>query len=226
VKSGKTIRVSLGSLLIGFAAAVVAITKGSPEPSFKGLPLSRWLKDYEDANSPGTKAYLNRTEVFAASDAAVKAIGTNAFPTLLAWVQTKTSPVRDAVGGLLLRDRYLNAEDKRRMSWWGFHLLKDESRGVASNLAELSAHSDRDVRECAVLCLMDMVPSKEVFLPVLVKRLHDTSPGNRKQAALYIIMHYPEDAEDAGVFHVFPDLRTATIYETKQLFPQRLTIDQ
>ncbi len=90
------------SIFLACAAAVVVLGviafPRETEPAYQGRTLTDWLDDYyidsresvED-DSPQTEAYF-----------AIRAIGTNALPTPLRWVEHQPSPWRDRLRSFAL----------------------------------------------------------------------------------------------------------------------------
>lgn len=86
-RSKRVLSFLVGGALIVLAGGVFLFSKrGAAQPKHLGLPLTTWLQQYRSAPAVGGFLPVLLT---AESDAAVKAIGTNAIPTL---VQLMTRP--------------------------------------------------------------------------------------------------------------------------------------
>jgi HEAT repeat protein len=170
------------------------------EPSYGGRTLSYWYSEYDEAHSIGSVDSYRRS---IASKAAVRAMGTNAIPALLEWIQAEKRPVRDAIGRLMLR-HYYDANDRRNMAWWGFDILGDKANSAGPSLAEMTKHKDRDIRNYALECLEHVHSPRDVFLPVLTRMIRDPNQPIREEAASCLIRLFPEDAEQIGVRRVSP----------------------
>ena len=89
----RIILLGCGTLALALVWAMVPESK--PEPSYQGRLLSEWL----DRASMGGVPDSTRRE----AEAAVRAIGTNALPTLLGWIRYEYSPVRELYASVVTR---------------------------------------------------------------------------------------------------------------------------
>jgi hypothetical protein len=202
----RIIGVILGSFLVGLIVFVSVSKSGPREPSYQGRTLSRWLQDYEGAHNPNSAVFSNGYEVDKASEAAVIAIGTNAIPTLLEWLQAEDHPVQLIVGHLFLPRRYHDAHDRRCMVLWSFDFLGEKARSAAPALAELTKHKNQDVRINALMCLEKIHANPEIVLSVLTRLVHDPDFNIRKHAAVYMAICFPKEAEKYDLRMIPPGL--------------------
>jgi hypothetical protein len=78
------------------------IPRSPPEPTFKGKPLRFWLDQLVRSRMSGVPAVLD-TDKTGEAQAAIRAIGTNAIPTLLRMVRAHDSPIKHRLILLSLR---------------------------------------------------------------------------------------------------------------------------
>ena len=152
---------------------------------------------------------------FEASRQAVQAIGTNALPFLLDWMQA-----RDSGSGIAWADGYLpfgapgrSALEKHAMAQAGFMILQKEARPAVPALIQLTKDDNPGVRMRAFDSLMlVMGADAKSLVPILVPFGHDPDAGNRARAAQYMQwltpLLAPGEAETDGVYEAFPELRT------------------
>ena len=198
------------------------------EPRYKGRSLSSWLGDCanpfarlysgdfgyggQGAQSAAAQAYAAR---FAASKEAVKAIGTNAIPFLLKYVQARDT----SSGGiwLLLLARspafrlfYQSEWQKHAMAQAGFMFLSDDARPAVPSLIELTKDERPRVRLTAVECLECVVHTNanEMF-PVLIRFGSDPYVMNRVMAAQHMRVLLPKLSreKEQRALAAFPELR-------------------
>ena len=136
------------ALLVVVVVAVVALGvlafPRETEPSYQGRTLTDWLDDYyydsreriED-DSPQTEAYL-----------AIRAIGTNALPTLLRWVEHEPSPLGERLRSVAasLPSSLANLGFVQKLEQWGrrpdnwpqaFQVLGAEANSAVPELTRL-----------------------------------------------------------------------------------------
>jgi hypothetical protein len=199
-----TVAAILGLVILGLVTVRSFVGTAPKEPRYNGRPLSQWLQDYDDAETPDTVASIHRDQVIAVSESAVNSIGTNAIPTLLAWLRGDNQPARGPLGSLLSRRRYRIAQERRRMACIGFNILGENAQSAAPDLAALTLNTNTEVRTYALSILVRIPPKRKIFLPVLSRLLHDTNPTLREQAAFYMIELFPQDAEKMGIRIISP----------------------
>ena len=161
---------SLGIFAV-FAAALVwtaLTTRSSPvEPTYNGKPLSFWLLQLTDApTNAGT---------YREAHAAVRAVGTNSFPTLLQMLRAHDSPLKTKVltwasDIRLLRFRYTNPGVINNRAMRGFYVL---GPGGAGAVPELSKILDQKIspgsENCTALSLGYIGPDAKTAMPALLR---------------------------------------------------------
>ena len=218
-KRRRIVAIVVGLFLV---AGVVIYLCRSDEPSYRGHSLSYWLE-----RTINPLAHLRRHEDIGAIDFqqdskesadAVRAIGTNAIPTLLKFVQAKNdSGVKTLFAFLARRRAGLPPQvpagmGMHLMAPMGFGMLGTNALPAVPALTALTKDSSPEVRMCAFKCLVMIAPlDRKLLVPILVPFGNDPDPGNRQEAAQHmqwlLISLTPEEAEKLGVFKAFPELR-------------------
>ena len=189
------------------------------EPFYQGRSLGWWLDDYSNplANVHNLADLRNvdlNGQMLTASQAVV-AIGTNAIPTLLKYVQARDStPGKIFLSAIrstpLHRARFWTADDKHAAAEAGFMILNKKAAPAAPALLALTKHKDADVRMRAYDSLIPITEDYRSLAPVLATFAHDPDPGNRRKAAYYMQLMIPvlspDEAQKAGVYEAFPEL--------------------
>jgi hypothetical protein len=96
----------------------------------------------------------------------------------------------------------------------GFSLLGKDGRPAIPALVQLTKNPEPDIQMNALYSLNEVAAEKQTLLPVLVDLLNssDSSTNDLKRAASLAAADwfrrlYPEEAEKAGVYKKFPELK-------------------
>jgi hypothetical protein len=201
------------SLRIAVAAIIVFVPRWSPgqeksapesEPVYHGRTLSYWLFGIANGSLASNEEYVRAEE-------AVRAIGTNAIPTLLwmmsdpqkelnvaglqAFVIAKTnlaSAVPELVG---IYERAVTA-DSMRWTAGVFGILGESARAAAPALVRRLNHPNRDVRRETAGALMHIRGDATVVIPALKAVLGDPR-CDIKDYALNALAQYEAEARSA-----------------------------
>jgi len=116
---GKRLGIASAFLLLAILTGVVGLHHR--EPSYRGKPLSFWLKGFELDDFPGKPSFNESNE-------AVFQIGTNAFPTLFRLLRTKDSDFKQRIARLartqhFMKVHYVAADGQRWAARQGFLAL-------------------------------------------------------------------------------------------------------
>jgi len=194
-------------------------------PFYHGRSLKAWLQDFTNPlrHASGIPLQHLSAEMGARMEGAqraVKAIGTNAIPTLLQYVQAKDSNVTHMVAAPIaprsfVGDWFPSAREKHAMAQAGFTILGKDALPAQPALIALTKDSDPTVRITAFECLFFIVqPDYKQLTTILVPFGHDPDRYNREQAAehmrMFVAIITPQEAEKAGVYEAFPELRAST----------------
>ncbi|MBI3852359.1 MAG: hypothetical protein HY298_19050 [Verrucomicrobia bacterium] len=175
------------------------------EPSYQGRTLTQWL---EPEPQPKRRNPFNtrfeRDPKSPEVQRAIKAIGTNAIPTLLKMIQAKDSLLKTRLNSLLDRQtiihlRFRSASVRRGMAWDGFAILAKEAKSAAPSLALLTKDSDVGVRVAARESLLRVTSDKELLVPVLLEACHDSASGREFFAAATLEHIAPQELEKLGI---------------------------
>jgi HEAT repeat protein len=142
------------------------------EPSYEKKPLSFWLANYV----PGTEGGPSQQE----ADKAMRAVGTNAIPTLLRLVQEKESPLKLKWYELLkwlddqyaFKTKYSLAWERNYEGFAGFKALGADARVAVPDLIKIyDRNVSPDSRTAAIFSLGAIGPSANSAVPSLLKWL-------------------------------------------------------
>lgn len=101
------------------------------------------------------------------------------------------------------------------MAQAGFTILGKDALPAKPALIALTRDNDPSVRLTAFECLFFIVqPDYKTLTSILVPFGHDPDRYNRERAAehmrMFVAIITPEEAEKAGVYEAFPELRAST----------------
>lgn len=157
-KRRKVVVLTIAGLLIFLAVVFVATRTPhlANQPVYKGLSLAQWLdvvdrhrvNGYFTAYQEGRPPSRNATpqEIHEAEEA-VRAIGTNALPHLLVWINPKPSALKRFYGGIL---NLLPLPDHTRGFLWGLPGRREET------LAQFAVQGFRVLNTNAIPALADL----------------------------------------------------------------------
>ena len=86
-------------------------------------------------------------------------------------------------------------------------MLGEKSKPAWPGLVQLTYDKDENVRYSALCCLSAFKADKETYLPVLTRLVNDPSLLIKTHAAFDLSDRFPEEAEKAGVYERFPELK-------------------
>lgn len=202
MKSLHLIAVFAVAILVAWVAFDFPFPK---EQRFQGRTLTQWLEP--EPKPKLSYKYVFNTRVEPKSDEAqraIKAIGTNAIPTLIKMVQAKDSFLKTSLNSLLdqqtiIHFRFRSASEQRGMAFQGFEILAEDAKSAAPTLALLTKSSDVRVRYAALESLYRVKPAKELIIPVLLQSCHDSDPSIRFRANVGLHFISPQTLEMAGI---------------------------
>lgn len=157
------------------------------EPRYKGRSLSQWLNDW-DTNLRFPDDVPPRSGFADAQiDAALDAIGTNAFPHLMKWLMTQESPLKERLNSLLnkqywIRFRFTSALEWQCLAETGFQYFAKDTRPLQPALIDLTKNRNREIRLGAYEAFFFTRPDDGVFLPVCRRALKEADPRARAMA--------------------------------------------
>ncbi len=216
MKRLRVIAIVVAVLLAGCLVIYFATPK---EPSYQGRTLTQWFWKFNRLR--GDVAAYDTTlpphlEEFKSSERAIRAIGTNAIPTLLAWVRdAKSTPIRERLNLLLerqtlIRFRFRLPVEKLWMAEECFDLLGTNALPAVPALVQLLQSPKMYQRQNAIDALSNITHDRTVMLPLLLPLLHSSDEDVRFRAAFCLREKFPDEAEKAGVYEMFPRLKPST----------------
>jgi hypothetical protein len=197
------------------------------EPAYQGRRLTLWLEQYRKffvaRDADGRK---QRDE----AEKALREIGTNGLPSLLAMVGKRDSPLKRklttwASKQKLVPIRLPTPDDYHSLASFGFAALRSTAKPAVPSLIVLLKDRDADVQACAANCLAPIGPDAEEAVPALVQSLTNRNNGklqldsmmalgsiSRKPAiAIPVLMEYLNGSRsDWGYFR--PAIRALGFY--------------
>lgn len=200
----------IGATLLVMVVALVYLALPK-EPRYQGRTLTEWLKVYDTPIQPqhqGDPPITLPTQTMQFAMAGVRAIGTNAIPTLLGWLQAKDSPAKMKLNTFLDRQsffhfRFKTVHDENRKACTAFLILGHEASAAVPKLIELTYSPDAELRRRALDSLIWIQPEKNVLFPLLLRLLKDPDPGVNGCAAFCLARDYPQEIEKDEALHNF-----------------------
>ena len=205
----KRLRIIIILLAVLFTGIFVIYLIQPKEPSYQDRKLSEWLADYSLARTPsaetGHDLVPNREATMKAAERAVKAIGTNAIPTLLKWLQAKDSPLKTKLQAALAKQHFIRVhfqrfEDKANLANWGFCILGNDALPAVPTLMRIMQSPDDRERRWALPCLFAFTEKQDIVLPLVLQSLHDSDRGVQWEAAFYLNDKFPDRRAEYGPF--------------------------
>ena len=179
------------------------------EPVYEGHTLTEWL--YENRKAPLPESgHPDPKEPKLISEKAIRAIGTNALPTLLRMMAAKDAPIKTRFIALSRRQTFLktniqDAHSKRFLAYLGFQILGSDAKDAVPELATLARNDDVDIRVFSLSSLDFIKADKKDFLPVLLDLIqdparspYDPDPSIGFRAAEILYRRFPEEVENTG----------------------------
>jgi len=180
---GNNVTINRGRLVSSFM--FVAVISGvswqlarQHEPVYHAKPLSGWLTDFDFASAQASQKAV----------AAVRAIGTNAFPVLKKMLRTtdpswKTSLLAFNARQPLLQIRITPASVIRYRAVEGYSALGEAAKQEVTALMEMmESEASAEVRSDVAAALGGIGPEARPAIPVLMKAAQDENQGLRHSA--------------------------------------------
>jgi hypothetical protein len=178
---------SIAVPVLVFLLLVCVVWRALPpdQPYYKGKSLFAWIEQHAKASNAGDPRTRDEAEI------AIRHIGTNALPTLLAWISKTDSPFKKQVlihwpfgerARLLIHLEPGHVYHSRTTYACG--VLKSIAKPIAPQLAGLLKDPDAHVRSSAAFALLRIGPSAADAVPALLETMWDAEAGNNAFAAL------------------------------------------
>ncbi len=191
------------------------------EPRYQGRTLTEWIHEGAIARGkfskkPGNDPAhpINETDWQVATNA-IQQMAPDAIPVLLTWAQAEDSPVEQKAIDWLdehptFHLRIKSAAHQRVVAIIGFSLLGNAAKPAWPVLIQWTYSTNIDRLGSALDCLQSSHANKEMLLPVLLRLIHDPDTLVRASASLRFVDWFPQEAEAAGVYKIFPELRNSS----------------
>jgi hypothetical protein len=208
LKSLRLIAIIVGVLLIGAIVVSYALNR---EPRYEGRTLTEWLRDFNQPKHRSVTEPDAATQIQAAKTA-VRKIGVRAIPVLLkkltAHDTTLERRLKSWANSLpLIKFHFTDPDAERHLAMMGFAALGREAVGAGPELAKIAQHPNPITWRYVLTILDEIGLQPEVTLPILLPALKDPDADVRATAATWLAHRYPEAAERAGVYQMFPALK-------------------
>jgi peptidoglycan/xylan/chitin deacetylase (PgdA/CDA1 family) len=175
----KRLRIAIVCLLLALLALAAWFTFRSTEPEYQGKKLSAWLWELEvspDTISPAWKESVQ----------AIRAMGTNALPSLLARLQTRDSRLKTRTVGWVRDTLELDLGDslsevQKRRALAGFRILGRAAEPAIPQLTALVSASDPETAASALMALAELGGPRTI--PPLIAALTNSNAGVSVPAA-------------------------------------------
>ncbi len=195
---GKRLRTILAAVFLIAVGLLVWTAWRSGEPVYQGKPLTFWIDQYQQhlLARRDTEQESKRDQ----ARAAIREIGTNALPALLAMVGKKDLPLKTRLLTLIrkqsvIRLRLYNDDYYHARSSYGFAALGPAAKPAVPALIELLRDRNPRVRACAAHSLGLIGPEAEAAVPALLPLLDERNEGIpilESMGALGFIHQQPE----------------------------------
>ena len=189
----KRVGVTLAVCLVAVAGVIGWQIFRLRQPVYQGKTLLSWLLLHAGTSplSDEDRAAHHTAEI------AVRHIGTNGLPTLLAWAGMRDSRFKKKVMNLMgeeVRSKLavFSANDYRSAASYAFGMLQSMAKPAVPELIRLLQDTEPDVRSGAAWCLCRIGPAAEEAVPALMKSLDDPEAQNNAFAALRSIGAKPD----------------------------------
>jgi hypothetical protein len=143
----RLLRICGAAAVLGLVAFILSMNS---EPAYEGRPLSFWLDQFTASQNPAERA---RAAV------AIRQLGTNALPELLAMLGKRDSKARQAVLAVMQRQSIFHvrsAEEYHLLARNGFCVLGGVASPAEPALAKLGQDEDPDISDRATEALGDV----------------------------------------------------------------------
>jgi hypothetical protein len=207
-------------LLVGGGIVYSCLPNG---PFYRGRSLDAWLDDYANPMAHvRSLADLQSTDIrgqMKAAEEAVNAIGTNAIPTLLKYIEARDSGLKKMLlsagkNAPLVHNLSWTEDNKHAAAQAGFMILGQRAACATPALIELTRRKDAATRIRACETLYFITADLKSLEPVLMTFAHDPDAGNRQAASRHMQSMLPllssEEIQKAGIYDAFPELRPVT----------------
>jgi hypothetical protein len=160
---------ALLTVIVG-AVAWLVLNRGESEPVFRGRRLSNWLEDFDHWNGTDTNAPVVVT---------IRALGTNAIPTLVRMSLWRDSGPKEMLSiefekhPKLMRYRYTIAPQRWSRAGQALSVMGEPARAAVPYYVQALTNGDAVTRRIALNALGSIGPPAEESIPTLLARQDD-----------------------------------------------------
>ena len=203
----------LGGIVL--AGLLLAIYVSRVEPRYQGHSLSWWLQGVDMNRLAPDYTFQNYEARRAESQRAIQAMGTNAIPCLIRWLQSPDrSKLKVAYDRLLLKFHFhvvynpIEDDNAQKHTWArrGFALLGKDSLHALPALAEVAKKNDAQMRRRAYAQLSWLLdsfhPDPDTTVAIITPLLTSTDRAVSSDAAIFLYQQFPATAEKLGIHRV------------------------
>lgn len=178
-------------LLIAAVSLLVFITWRSIEPRYQGKPLSYWLARISPTPNPGVARGVRRDQQAAE---AIRQIGTNALPILLAMTKAHDSELKKLAlkwspNLPLININFTPANDLSSRARYAYQALGHRAKSAVPALVVVLSDTNRvETQRHAANALGAIGRSAAEAVPALVNAAKDQDPGVRNNARVALLL--------------------------------------
>lgn len=207
----KSAHITMIAVAILVLVAVTIYSVAPREPVYQGKSLSWWIEQYHGSFSTLGPMSPRAIEDESKARTAIKAIGTNAIPTLLKWMQTPESPLKEKINSLLARQRIITlqfqtAERKWSLAVNGFHVLENDGLPAIPALSPLLSSPSELQRQLAFECMTD-IDRKNTLFPIFLQCCQNSNADVRLLAESYLEWNYPAEVIKTSFYKAISELK-------------------
>jgi hypothetical protein len=177
-----------------------------PEPSYDGQTLTQCLHMYLGLAHMTAETFTPDRLNDEDTTKAIRAMGTNCIPSLLEMMDAPEVPHADQINRVLSRLPGITYRIRDPGSNWiygtfGFVALDTMGNSAEPELLKILKSNHGTKSRFALLGLAAVSTNKHLLLPLLLKDYND---HHDYMIAWYLHKRFPEEAEKAGVYKLFP----------------------
>jgi hypothetical protein len=182
----------IATVIAVIIAAVAVFLRTPSEPAYQGKPLTHWLRGWKPLIAIPL-ASAGNAPTSDEAESAMRAIGTNALPTLLRMMEHHDSPLKDRLLSLAQKIPFLRMEpvsplDLNVEAEMAFNVLGPKAGPAVSKLIEIyNRESDLLTKNYVLRALAHIGPPAEPAVPMLLRAISGTNALSLRGNAIYAL---------------------------------------